>query len=158
MKDAYIVFAAVRNSYGQLYTYLWPWIQDHLQYVAEQDLPPVGERTCLWTSLGLEPAVVEWLADDLKLEWKEGRLRVVDTWATKTDVIEQVAAALLTVWKFKPFSSSRWVTVGVSCRTMVAALLTGLPSLVSRVRDDPAASDWDIQGFSRLSQEVKSFV
>ena len=137
MKDTFIVFDALRNSYGQLYTYLWPWIQEHLEFAAPEDLPSVEERTRLWTSLGMESEHVETLAEDLRLEWRDEKLRVVDTWAGKVDVIEQIAHALLTAWKFKPFSSSRWVSVGVSCRTFVAALLTGLPSLVTKNQGRP---------------------
>ena len=78
--------------------------------------------------------------------------------ANDTKLFEELPGALLYVWKFVRFSESRWCTVGVSCRTLVAGLLTGLESLVARIMADKSASKWDIGGFSHLGPEAKRFV
>ena len=156
-KGLYIVVESLRNSYGQLLQYLGNWVVRSLQFVPDENLPPVEDRTILWTALGLDPTLVEVLACQLRLQWKGGRLQVAASCLNLPDVMETVSSALLGVWHFKRFSDSRWITVGCSCRTLVASLLTGLESLVAFIREDSASSDFHIAGFARLSPDMKKF-
>jgi hypothetical protein len=157
MKGLYIVVESIRNSYGQLLSYLGNWIVRSLQFVPDENLPPAEGRTVLWTALGLDPTLVEVLACQLRLQWKGGRLQVAASCLGLPDVIETLSSALLGVWHFKKFSDSRWITVGCSCRTVIASLLTGLESLIAFIREDPASSDWHIAGFARLCPAMKKF-
>jgi hypothetical protein len=157
MKGLYIVVESVRNSYGQLLSYLGNWLVRSLQFVPDENLPPIEDRTILWTALGLDPTLVEVLACQLRLQWKGGRLQVSANCLNLPDVMETLSSALLGVWHFKKFSDSRWVTVGCSCRTLVASFLTGLESLVAFIREAPASSDFHISGFARLCPDMKKF-
>ena len=123
-KGLYIVVESLRDSYGQLLQYLGNWVVCSLQFVPDESLPPIEDRAILWTALGLDPTLVEALACQLRLQWKGGRLQVAASCLHLPDVMETVSSALLGVWHFKRFSDSRWITVGCSCRTLVASLLT----------------------------------
>ena len=59
---------------------------------------------------------------------------------------------------FVPFSDSRWITIGCNCRTLVASLLLGLPSLVKEIRDDPRSSDYDIGQWDCLGKDERRFI
>eukprot|EP00972_Heterocapsa_arctica_P058615 8644479-Heterocapsa_arctica.AAC.1 len=69
--------------------------------------------------------------------------------------MDAVSSALLGLWHFKKFTDSRWITVGCSCRTLVAGLLTGLDSLVAFIRRAPESSDFYTHGFAKLSSIIK---
>ena len=148
---------SLRNSYGQLLQYLGDWVARSLQFVPDENLPPVEDRTILWTALGLDPSLVEVLACQLRLQWKGGWLQLAASCLNLPDVMETISSALLGVWHFMRFSDSRWITVGCSRRTLVASLLTGLESLVAFIREDSASSDYHIAGFARLSPDMKKF-
>ena len=61
---------------------------------------------------------------------------------------------MLCVFRLKKFSGSRWVTVGESCRSLLAAMSLGLEGLVSMVRESPKASGYHIHGFGQLGHDT----
>jgi hypothetical protein len=159
MNDIYIVIAAVRNSFGLLHLYLAPWLSAKLTFVADELLPSMDDRALIWTALGAEPALVQQLAFELRLQWKDDQLQIAASCAELEDnLLEKLTAALLGLWEFRQFSASRWATVGTSCRGLVAAMLSGFESLVSQVRNDPKASDFHLHGFTKLTLQAKRFV
>jgi hypothetical protein len=107
--------------------------------------------------LGVDPERIETLACTLRLQWRDWKLRVAASCVELPDVMDTVTSTLLALWQFKKFSDSRWITVGCSCRTLVAGLLAGLDSLVSFIRGSPEASDFFIHGFAKLSLKMKKF-
>ena len=100
------------------------------------------------------------VANDLALWWdpKAEVLRVAEDWLHRTDALSELSAALQAIWHFRKFSDSRWITVGCSCRTLTAALLTGLDSLVARIRTKTAGMLASIHGFAKLGKEETRFV
>jgi len=73
-------------------------------------------------------------------------------------IVHRVVFILLSLWRFKQYSEGRWVSSGDSCRSLVAGMLTGLPSLIAEVIEDEAESNFHINGFTRLQEEMKQFV
>ena len=101
--------------------------------------------TDFWTSLGVEPVVVQGLVE-LGLRWRGDRLQVYEGAASNPDFVEKVTACMLSVFRFQRFTDSRWCTIGDSCRSIVASLALGLGGLVESIRSDPKASDYYIRG------------
>jgi hypothetical protein len=157
MEDVYIVVAAVRNSYGLVHSHLGKWLDAHLAFVPDADCPSAQELQALWTVLGLEPELVETLCS-LRLHWASGKLNVAASCASREALVEELSAVLLGIWHFKQFTTSRWVTVGCSCRSLLGALLTGFDALVEMIRANPAASDFNISGYGRLGHRAKRFI
>lgn len=158
MKDIYIVIESLRNSHNLIQRHLRAWIADKVQFADEwsgEESSVMGE---MWTTLGVEPAVVEVLVADLQLRWQGGSLQVAAKWAASSGLVEKVSFCLLSLWHFRSFSDSRWVSVGCSCRTLATGLLTGLDSLVARIRADPGSSDYHISGYARLQNEARKLV
>ena len=159
MNDIFIVIAAGRNSFGLLHHYLATWLSAKLTFVADELLPPMDDRAAIWTALGAEPALVQQLAFELRLQWKDDQLQIAASCAELEDnLLEKLTASLLGLWEIKQFSASRWATVGTSCRGLLAAMLSGFESLVSFVRADPKASDFHLHGFTKLTLPAKRFV
>lgn len=52
------------------------------------------------------------------------------------------------------FSESRWLTMGPSCQAVLTAHLTGIASLITRVRADPRSSNFYLHGFARMNQGI----
>ena len=158
MKDIFVGIESLRNSYDLLHKWLGPWIQQHLSFVPDDDCDPPEALQELWHCMGLEHDVVEVLTTVLRLKWADGFLQVAASCSLPGNLVETVSYCLLSIWHFRQFSDSRWVTVGCSCRTVMAAWLTGLPSLVASIRADAACSDFHIHGFARLQQEAQHFM
>lgn len=66
-----------------------------------------------------------------------------------------VSEMLLYILKLRPFTNSRWLSMGVSARALVAGLAAGLDQWVAMTRADPGASDYYLHGWSRLVPRVK---
>jgi len=159
MGDVYIVIQSVLNSYGLVLAHMGAWLRRVLVFSGEDELEPMEVMQELWTTLGCDPELTETLACELRLCWRDGCLRVAASRGKGVaSVIERVSGALLALWKFKTFSTSRWCSVGTPCRTFVAALLTGFDSMVSHIRQDPASSDFHLHGYEKLSLQKKEFL
>ena len=114
-------------------------------------------RRTLWSDLGVDPQTAELLAAHLQFVWADDRIYHLAGAFFDGDLCDSVASALLAVWKFPHFTESRWLTVGTSCRTMVASLLTGVESLVRFVKQE-GVSLWYLKGFDRLQVRQKDFL
>lgn len=158
LSDVYIVVASVRNSYGLLCDHLGRWLHERVMFVPDDQLPPMQGRYELWTALGAEPELAETLAFELRLQWHDGRLEVAASCASLEDLMEKLSGTLLALWAFRQFTTSRWATIGASCRGVAAAILSGFDDLVKVVRKDPRASDYHISGYSKLTTKAKQFV
>eukprot|EP00969_Alexandrium_andersonii_P142742 6310506-Alexandrium_andersonii.AAC.1 len=71
MKDLFIVAQAAKNSFDLVYDHLPGWTQSKLTFVPDKDMPPIALRQEMWTALGVEPALVDLVACQLRLQWRE---------------------------------------------------------------------------------------
>ena len=71
------------------------------------------------------------------------------------DSITVVSWLLLKVFRWQRFTQSRFLSLGNSCRALVASLAVGLEGLVSLTRADPTATDFHLHGFSHLSSQCR---
>ena len=73
------------------------------------------------------------------------------------EIMPWLYSACMTVFRFKKFSSSRWITIGCCLRTRVAACALGLRRLVQVTLDDPTVSSYYLGGFRKLSAAMRRF-
>ena len=153
-RKLFITTASLRNAYDLLHNWLHRFVVTHLKL-----LPRVtGYDTAFnfWIALGVEAKASDLLAD-LGLFWDEDCLKVDEAHAARKDLITDIEHLLLTVFKFKSFSDSRWVTMGGSSRTITAGRQLGLDTLVKMVRSDPKSSDYYIHGYAELTSEAQYY-
>eukprot|EP00974_Lingulodinium_polyedra_P019904 1923587-Lingulodinium_polyedra.AAC.1 len=61
---------------------------------------------------------------------------------------------MLGVFQFTTFTTSRWISIGDSCRHLIGALSIGVSELVAMIRKDKATSDYYIKGFAQLPEAL----
>ena len=67
------------------------------------EFPPTHVLEELWSALGVEPALVETVTQEVLIFWKNDSLLVHVLDRSKGDMFEQVSGALLGLWKFRSF-------------------------------------------------------
>eukprot|EP00974_Lingulodinium_polyedra_P058058 5590052-Lingulodinium_polyedra.AAC.1 len=72
----YIGCASIRNTMGRINEHLVKWVASRIDFKSAEDLPPQDVTKELFTCLGVEPSVVESLAETLGLHWNGQRLCV----------------------------------------------------------------------------------
>ena len=107
----------------------------------------------------MDSALAELIAHELRLHWdfENAHLCVSSEWQKKEGSMQELASALLALWHFKLFSDSRWLTIGISCRTLVVALLTGLPEMIKFLKTK-GVSEFHLGGWSGLDLAAKKFI
>ena len=89
--------------------------------------------------------------------WINGKLCVSLACKDMKDLGEVLTGVLLGCWAFKLFSTSRWLSVGTSCRVMVIGWLTGLSSFMTYLKAQGAYLD-RLGGYFRLTGPMRRFV
>ena len=153
VKNMFIVVASYRNGYDLLMRHLPEWIRDHLRF-EEPAMPPEAYEQ-LWASLDVQPGIAQKLVE-LRVLFRDGYLWVAEECKGHKNIGDDLIWALMGVWRFVPFSESRWVSVGPSTRAVVSSHLLGLSSLVAQVRKDPRSSDFYIGGAARMNEQLMS--
>ena len=103
-----------------------------------------------WSALDVLPELCDMLADR-GVMWYCGKFHVLSAYKSDRGLLHSLYSACLTVFRFKKFSSSRWLTIGTSMRTLVTACALGLRGLLAFTLADPCVSSYYIGGFSRLT-------
>jgi len=115
----------------------------------------------LWDALGVEPEVSDCLAFTLEYRWVAATERIQVTQAcgeNGADAVGSVTAVLLRAWRIVQFCGSRWLTIGVSGRSMVVGMLTGLECLVKCILATPHESSPFLNGYPRNLPTCKKFL
>ena len=68
------------------------------------------------------------------LFWDGTGLCVLGCHHSSVSLVERIFAIILSIFRFKKFTDSRWLTIGGSSRTLLAALVVGLHPLVQFIR------------------------
>eukprot|EP00969_Alexandrium_andersonii_P287587 12714325-Alexandrium_andersonii.AAC.1 len=109
-----------------------------------------------WRAMGIDADMLEAVVD-LDPCWEAGYLWVTGSIAEDPDLVEKVSHVLLYLCKWKKFTDSRWITIGPACRVLMWGVSVGLEAWVGLVRADPAASDYHLHGFARLTQAIREW-
>ena len=158
LRDTYVSIESLRNSTGLIHKHIAEWTAARLRSRSQRGLDWVDLRRRLWHALGVDLETVEVLADTLEFEFIDGHIYVSVNTFGSPELIDLVTSALLSTWRFRKWSTSRWLTVGTSSRVLVAALLTGIEDLVDFIAQDPGSSLFYLNGFHRLAQDRRSFL
>lgn len=104
---------------------------------------PVAEH---FVFLGLEPEACE-LATALQARFDQGKFKVSTRYKADEGILDMIVTLLLSVWAFKRWTESRWLSMGPSCRIMLSALALGLDTFVRWCLRQPGQSRYFLGGF-----------
>ena len=155
LKDCHIIIASLRNAYDLIMKHLPAWVRGHVKFV--DNSPRRDDCYLVWTSLSVEPDIANLLAD-LRLRWSGSCLEIHSDWQKDVEVYEHISYCILAVWNFRKFSDSRWLSVGTSSRSCIAACLLGLQSVLTFARRQPHNREEFIKGVDRLKPEAMHFM
>ena len=136
----YICIAALRNSMGLLTECLSEWITLRLSFSKPLCAVDLANKRALWNALGVDPETAEMLTETLEFRFEGGRIFVSRACQHNTDLVDFVSCCLMSVWKFVRFTATRFLSVGLSSRTLIAGLFTGLENLVDYPRKEEMES------------------
>ena len=158
LRDLYIIFESLRRSADLISANLFQWLHSRLRPRCSRGPHWVKQRMALWIDLGIDPQTSDLLARQLELVWDGRVMWFVHGAFWDGDLLEAAASALIASWRFHHFTESRWLTIGCSSRTMVAATLTGIEDLVAFIKKDKKNSLFYLRGFDRLRGPAKEFL
>ena len=78
----------------------------------------------LWTTLGADPFAAAEIVE-LRLPCSDGFLNVRGDANGSEPILQRVMLILLTLWRFKKYSDSRWVSVLMQLQDLNARLANG---------------------------------
>ena len=112
----------------------------------------------LWETLGVEAETCVTLARTLEYEFVDCRMYVSRGAADVPMPTSVIVACLTTAWRFKEWSASRRLTIGVCSRSCVSALLMGVADHVAFISQGEKPSLFFLNGFRRLEERGKLFL
>ncbi len=154
-KALYVSLSALRQAFNLLVQKLPAFVSGRLTPVV--DLVYDDESWYqFFMCMGVEDTLARRLCE-MGLHYADKQLKLRHTFGTMPDLVPHVVALLTSLFTFKQFTDSRWLTIGCSCRTFVASHALGLADLVALVRADPAMSDYYMGGYGFTNQHVLQY-
>eukprot|EP00971_Amphidinium_carterae_P352665 6492695-Amphidinium_carterae.3 len=109
-----------------------------------------------YTSLGMDGDVVSQLAHDMELEWQPstGHMEVSSAFVERQGSIGELTCLLLGLWRFPTFVSSRWMTIGCSCRVLWQGYATGYSSFFKYMRRYGVVTQYDGSAGDNMDDDI----
>ena len=151
MKDLWSIIESSRAAKTSVMDYAPWWLASRLVY-----------RDCdhehfyrFWTMLGIESADCDELCN-FQLRVVDGTIFLAEDAETDPDIVNRVSRLLERVIRWRPWTDSRWLSIGDSTRTLLAALALGWSSLVEFARAQ-GHSTYHIQNLEKLRPDILGF-
>lgn len=149
-RDCWVVCESLLNSQHLLMSFFDEWVDDRIIF-SSQEFDALG----LWWLLGASGDGLDLLVE-LRLRWDGEKLVIAAEWEKHDQLLPKLRCAVMAVFRFRAFSSSRWCGISQTARCLVGGACVGLPSLVTFVLNRCTDSEkYYLQGFSRYSKEMK---
>eukprot|EP00974_Lingulodinium_polyedra_P074370 7207424-Lingulodinium_polyedra.AAC.1 len=158
LRDCYISIESLRKSLDVIHHNLLPWIEAKLSFREPMGADWVAGQKALWHALGVEAEATLLLASTLEYEFSGGRLWVSRAAANTPFLTSVIHDCLKATWRFLRWSDSRWLTVGICSRILVAALAMGVEDHVDFICQGERPNLFYLQGFKRLDTRGKNFM
>ena len=158
LKNVYVAVSAYRFCYSHCLDSMSSWLGSHLQGVSAESLPEPWIIADLWTHLGAGPDVVHILSWQIRLFWTGSTLQVQEGFLQNDDWLSILTATLMSIWSFQSFSSTRWLSVGRSCRGLLRGLMSGFMSMVAHLKSCKCVSSFYTAGTDKLGGAEWQFI
>ena len=156
LKDLYIVVESLRNSFTILQASMRKFLIKYLSFRPEGATTGAA-AAWFWQVMGVEVDMMEAVLE-VSPWWEGERLWVNSELANDRGNLGKITTVLQYLFKWRKFTETRFLSVGSSCRGVVASLAVGLSALVEIARATPGCTDYHISGFGRLSPAVLEYM
>lgn len=158
LTDAWVAVASLRNSMDLLSSHIGEWVSSRLSYAPTRSLEEMRAHSEVFAALGVEPDVLELITERYQLCFENGQLLVNAAQMSNPALVSEICAVYHALWHFVPFTESRWMTVGVSSRTIVTCEILGMKNLVTFIKGRPNVSKFYINGYARAVGDTLSLM
>ena len=155
LSDLFVVISSIRNAFSLICQKLPIFVVMHLRWDFQEKDPDEARR--FWQTIGVPSDLLETVVE-ANPRWDGHQLLVSTAIQVMSDHIEHIQSILVSLYRFRIFSSTRWLSVGQSCRTLMAGLFVGLDRVVQMVRQDKTMTDYYAHGFSRLDAPMRKYI
>jgi hypothetical protein len=158
MREVFIGVQSIRQSFNLIIEWLHLWLASHMKFAVSMDPSSMDSLREVWACLGVDIDVIDDLVERFQLRISEGFVVVSEDCIGMPDLVGEVAATLLAVWRITRFSESRWLGAGGCARPLVAGCLSGLADLIQYIMVQPGVSHYYINGWKRIVSAHKAFL
>ena len=151
MKDLWSIIEASRSARASVMDHAPGWVASRLVF---RDW---GHEHLyrFWTMLGIESVDCDELSD-LQVRVVDGTIYVAEHLQDDPEIVNRLVLLLQRMICWRPWTDSRWLSIGDSTRTFLAALSLGWASLVEYARTQ-GHSTYHIQNFEKLRADIVGF-
>ena len=128
LKDLYVVIESCRSGYDMMEAVMPQFLAKHMETRTTPFDPNIVAD--FWAVLGVSESwmdMVVWINPF----WFDGKLSVSATIKGQAVTPYMVSDVLLYLMKLHKFTETRWLSVGKSCRGLIASCSVGLPHLAA---------------------------
>ena len=158
MSNVWAGIAAYKFCCGYAIDAMHDWVCAVVVGKNPSQLPASETLSVLWTLLGAHADLIDVLASDIGLHWTGNELIVSSQFLERSDWLSVLSSCLMSLWEFQSFSTSRWLSTGGSCRSMLRGLLSGYTSQVQLLRSTGSVSEYYAGGTVKLGTREWNFI
>lgn len=116
-----------------------------------------AEVLAFWKFLGVRDSLAKDLSE-VNVRWEGGGLRCNIAVMRKEDPVGYIGCLVLSLYRIRAFSASRFLGMGHSCQGLSAAFAVGLDSHMAYVRSLPEHSEYYMGSYDLLDPEARLFI
>ena len=155
LKDVYVVIESCRSAFDLLHEYLPVFLARHMEVSASAyDKDGVA---AWWRCMGVGAEWADLLAE-VNPMYGRGKLLVSEMVYGKVVSADQVGDILLYICMFSKFSTTRWCSVGKSCRSLFAAVSVGLLPLALLALQLKGRLETKLHGVKKLNDDIRWYL
>ena len=155
LSDLFIVTSSVRKAFGLICEKVPLFVVKYLRWKPQQAHPEEVQR--YWQAVGVPSDLLETVAE-ADPEWGGRQLWVATAIEGRTDSVDTVTNILRALFKYRNICSTRWLSVGLGCRSLAVAMAVGLDQVVAMVMEDSSMSNYYIHGYSRVDVAMRKYI
>ena len=155
LKDVYVATESCRSAFDLLHEYLPVFLARHMELSASAY--DKDEVAASWRCIGVGADWVDLLAE-VNPVYRQGKLFVSDMVHGKIVSADQVGDLLLYIFRFSNFSTTRWCSVGKSCRSLFAAVSVGLLPLALLALQLNGSLETKLHGVKKLNDDIRWYL
>eukprot|EP00971_Amphidinium_carterae_P352212 6492484-Amphidinium_carterae.1 len=159
LKEMYVGISSFRASMAHVAENLGYWLEEVLVGVEDSVTESEDSLREFYATLGARSDLLDRICCDMKLVWEptESKLCVRLPFLTTKGSMQGVMDVLMEMWQFPSFTTSRWLSVGSSCRHFLLGACTGYMSFFHHMRNRGALSDFECSAGTQLTARHVTF-